>query len=228
MARRVLCFTAMFDRSTRVADIVLENAATASVFDRCHIDYCCRGTMALERACDDKGLDVERILNELSAVAAEPPQDVDPRTASTSALIHRVIAHQHRDLRATLSLLSYSAANLARRRHDLRIVRQLRTALEELSTRVMTHLEGEENDLFPALLVTPVTDATRGKLGVMFDDHREITGLLRGLREATSDYAALDIIDSELSEFIAGLAELDALITRHHHVENHVLLPRFR
>jgi len=125
MARRVLCLTAMFDRSTRVADIVLENAATASVFDRCHIDYCCRGTMALERACDDKGLDVERILNELSAVAAEPPQDVDPRTASTSALIHRVIAHQHRDLRATLSLLSYSAANLARRRHDLRIVRQL-------------------------------------------------------------------------------------------------------
>ncbi len=218
----------MFDRSTRVADIVLMNAATASVFDRRYIDYCCRGTRELERACAEHEVDVELILDELHVAAAASPQDVDLRTASTSALIHRVIAHQHRDLRATLSLLTYEAANLAQRQPSPRIVRHVRILLDELSERIITHLDGEESDLFPALLKTPVSNQARVKLGLMFDDHRELTGLLRGLRAATGTYTPPDLVDPELRQFFAGLRELDALITRHHHVENHVLLPRFR
>lgn len=217
----------MFDRSSRVADIVLSHAATASVFDRRRIDYCCQGSRVLERACDDHGVDVDTVLGELRAAVETPAEDVDPRTASTSALISRIIAHQHRDLRATLALLTYGAANLARERPGLRLVRQVRLLLDELSDRVLAHMNEEETELFPALLQQPVPDHARTALGAMFDDHADITRLLRRLRETTSDYVA-PLLDPDLTELFAGLAELDALITRHHHVENHVLLPRFR
>lgn len=216
----------MFDRNTRVGDIVLAHTATASVFDRRRIDYCCSGHDALETACEKRGMEVETVLSELQT-AVNAPADVDLRTTPTSTLISRVIAHQHRDIRATLALLQYAVANLASTRHGVRIIRQLRVRLDELSDRLLAHMSHEEEKLFPLLLVQPVLEATRTKLGQMFDDHADITRLLRAMRELTDDYG-IPIDDNELRRLYAGLSELDALITRHHHVENHVLLARFR
>lgn len=227
MARVLLMPQCMFDRSTRVGDIVLAHTATASVFDRRRIDYCCSGHDALDAACQKRGVAVDTILAELQEAVAVAPMDVDLRTTPTSTLISRVIAHQHRDIRATLALLQYAAANLASTRRGVRIVRQLRAFLDELGDRLLAHMSHEEEHLFPLLLAQPVLEETRTKLGKMFDDHADITRLLRAMRELTDDYG-IPIDDNDLRCLYAGLSELDALITRHHHVENHVLLARFR
>ena len=61
----------------------------------------------------------------------------------------------------------------------------------------------------------------------MFDEHREFSELFHRLREMTGDYAAPDGAGAEVATLFRGLAELESLVNRHHHLENHVLLPRF-
>jgi len=207
---------------------VLDNASTATVFDRRHIDYCCQGHVTLLRACESHGLDLAQIVSELQTTVASSDGDADPRTAPTSALISRVLAHQHRHLRANLLLIGHESGNRARE-HGARlpVLRLITSMVSELSDRLHIHLDHEEGELFPELLAGP-SELTLRKLGGMFDEHREFAGLLRRMRELADDYAPVDGLGENVKALYRALRELESLILRHDHVENHVLLPRFK
>jgi regulator of cell morphogenesis and NO signaling len=218
----------LIDRDAQVATIVLEHACAASVFDRRHIDYCCEGHVPLVRACLDRGLDLDQIVTELDAAIDTADADVDPRTTPTSTLISRVLAYQHRHLRGNLALIHHEANNLARDHGSQRpVLRIVRTMVGELSDRLCAHLDEEEDELFPALLAGP-SDQTRIALGCMFDEHREFSALLRRLRATTQDYSPGEDVGENVRALYRALGDLESLVLRHHHVENHVLLPRFR
>ncbi len=218
----------MIDPDAQIATIVLEHACVASVFDRRHIDYCCQGHNTLARACADHGLDLQGVVDELQAIVERADADVDPRTTPTSVLISRVLAYQHRHLRANLALIRLEATNLSHVHADrMPVLRLVRSMMGELSESLNAHLDGEEDELFPALLAGPSVE-TRRSLGRMFDEHREFAALLRRLRAETNDYAPGADIGDDVRGLYRDLADLESLVLRHHHVENHVLLPRFR
>ena len=218
----------MLQGSTTLASIVLEHSGAATVFDRAHIDYCCDGHLSLERACAQHGLDLAAITAQLREATAAPDPEADARTCSTSALVSRVLARPHRVLRAALALLSHQGADLARRRGNAHpTLRVVATMTAEFADRLMAHLDHEEQTLFPALLKSTVTPELRREFGHMFDEHREFSGFLNRLRHLTNGYVAPDPHDEDIVHLFRGLAELEHLVLRHHHVENHVLAPRF-
>jgi regulator of cell morphogenesis and NO signaling len=219
----------MIDPSTTVAELVLRHSGCATVFDRREIDYCCQGHQALARACADRALDVAELVAELELVMAETDPEADPRTAPTSALISRALARQHRHLRATLSLLDLQAGELVRD-HGASVptLRMLATSISAIARDMLAHLDHEEDVLFPALLKGDPPDAIRLELGHMFDEHREFADLFRRMRAATNGYRAPEGANANVARLYRGVAELEALVLRHHHLENHVLLPRFR
>lgn len=219
----------MLDPESPVAEFVSHHSGAATVFDRHHIDYCCQGHRTLTAACLDRGLQVGELLVELEQAYSEPDADADARTAPTSALINRALARQHRTLRATLTLLEHQAIALAREyASELPVLRQLAVSLEHLRTEMLEHLDHEEDELFPALLAADLSAETRAKLARMFDEHREFGGLFIRLRELTNSYTPPKGADDNVRRLFRGLAELEGLVGRHHHVENHILLPRFR
>jgi len=219
----------MIDPSKPVAEIVLQHSGAATVFDRREIDYCCQGHQTLVRACEDRGIEVGALVEELAAVMAEPDPETDPRTASTSALISHALARQHRHLRATLTLLDLQATDLVREHgRTFPGLRALATSINALAEHMLHHLDYEEDVLFPALLAGDPDDPVRQSLGHMFDEHREFGDLFRRLRAATNGYQPPEGANANIARLYRGVAELEALVLRHHHLENHVLLPRFR
>lgn len=219
----------MIDLDAPVADLVLAHSATATVLDRRHIDYCCEGHRPLGQVIDERQLDRQALLAELAEAMAEPDPEADPRTASTSALISRALARQHRHLRALLALLNHQGYELARAHGaELPALRPLSAAIDELATDMLAHLDREEDELFPAMLHHEMSAELRGKLGKMFDEHRDFTHRFKRLRTSTSDYQPPAGSPDEVVELYAALHEFEGLVARHHHVENHVLLPRFR
>ena len=64
------------DMKAPVGRLVTERPGRSRVFDRLGIDYCCGGRKPLDRACQEKGLDVDEVLREIEASDAEPrPED---------------------------------------------------------------------------------------------------------------------------------------------------------
>ena len=219
----------MIDLDAPVADLVLAHSATATVLDRRHIDYCCEGHRPLGQVIAERQLDREALMAELAAAMAEPDPEADPRTATTSALISRALARQHRHLRALLALLGHQSRELMiQHATKLPALRQLANAVDEIGSHMLPHLDREEDELFPAMLHNAMTPELRAKLGAMFDEHRDFTQMFKRLRAATGEYQAPAGASDEVVELYAALHEFEVLVARHHHVENHVLLPRFR
>lgn len=218
----------MLDPGEQVASFVLRHSSAALVFDRHRIDYCCQGHLPLALACANHGIEVQAVLAEIDAACAEPDPNSDPRTAGTSALISRALSRQHRHLRASLTLLEHQARELARDHGAAYpVLRGLAVSLDHLRSEMLAHLDHEEDELFPAILAG-VTDETRAGLGRMFDEHREFGDQFRRLRELTGGYEAPASANDNVKRLFRGVAELEGFVSRHHHVENHVLLPRFR
>src|SRR5688500_2642242 len=136
----------MLDPRTPVSTIVLDHSATAAVFSRHRIDYCCKGERPLADACSAAGLDVQALLDELqTAIARRDPKPVDPRSLSTREVIVKLIAPHHQYLHRTLPFLDKLSAKVARVHGDREpSLIELAVLVETIGTALIDHLVDEE------------------------------------------------------------------------------------
>src|SRR5512139_2845900 len=128
-------FRPMLDSQQTVADVVLDHSECAAVFQRHHIDFCCRGDLSIEAACERAGIDTDNLIAELSSAIAERERNSgDPRALSTGALIHHIAAKHHGYLRATLPFVQALATKVSRVHggHNPRL-QELESLVHELS-----------------------------------------------------------------------------------------------
>jgi regulator of cell morphogenesis and NO signaling len=221
----------MLNPQQTVADLVLDHSECAAVFQRHQIDFCCRGDLSIEAACESAGIDMDNLLAELSSAIAERTRNSgDPRALSTAALIHHIVAKHHGYLRATLPFVQALATKVSRVHggHNPRL-QELEYLVSELSDTLRTHLDEEEDILFPAMLAEP--PAERGSitrsLDTMQDEHLAVGSLLRRIRNATEEFALPDWACNSYRTLFSELEQLEGDVFRHVHLENHVLMPRF-
>jgi regulator of cell morphogenesis and NO signaling len=219
------------DRSATVARIVTESPATARVFQKHRIDYCCHGDATVTEACRERSLDPEAVFAELEAVPSRTGEAAadDPRALPTSALVARIVARHHGYLRRALPSLEPLVAKVAAV-HGGRNAKlgALRAAYRDLSDALEPHLRQEEEVLFPALTSPrPDPGLIRDELEAMHSDHLLVGALLERIRESTDGFATPDWGCGTYRFAMQELGALEEDVLRHAHVENHVLMPRF-
>jgi regulator of cell morphogenesis and NO signaling len=217
----------MLSIDTPVAELVLDHSECASVFDRYRIDYCCKGHRPLRTACEERGVDPARILDECElAMRRRKPADVDPRDLSTKELITKVIARHHQYLHRTLPFLMTLSKKVAKVHGDRQpALRDLARVFDTFAIVLLAHLDDEERNLFPAL-ITHESGAV-ALLANMLDEHEQVGDMLSVMHAIADDYACPDWACNSYRTLMAELAHLEADTLRHVHVENHVLMPRF-
>lgn len=215
-----------------LADIVIERPATAHVFESRGIDYCCHGRRPLRDACEAAGVPLDDIMTELTYVA--DVADHGPDHDDIGALIGHVVSTHHTYLRRELPRLAelmdkVVAAHGQRHPEVVEVASLLRVLTEDM----MPHLDKEERVLFPLtiqLLGAVETTSFRcgtlaNPLSVMFAEHDRAGELLSALRARTDAYQPPADACPTFHALYAGLAELEADIHRHVHLENNVLFP---
>jgi regulator of cell morphogenesis and NO signaling len=219
----------LFDEQMTVGDIVLRHPETARVFERHRIDFCCGGQVRLAQACERAGLDGAAILEALEIAAKEigaPRHDVSK--LPTASLIATII-HQHHDyLREAMPRIQAQMAKVAsvHGEHNPKL-RSLEPAVSELCETLAKHLDAEERVLFPALLAGGPALVIARELASMVEDHLAVGAALRNIRALADDFVVPEWGCTTYRLLFSGLAEMEADIHLHVHLENNVLLPRF-
>jgi regulator of cell morphogenesis and NO signaling len=225
------------DVHSNVGQLVRDRPARARVFERLGIDYCCGGKRPLDEVCRDRGLDLDRVLDELAgedgrALAAEP---VDWSAAPMSELADHIEATHHAYLRRELPRLDglmekVVAAHAARHAELWDLLAVFRGLKRELES----HMLKEELVLFP--MVRQLQQATErprfhcgsvaNPIAVMEHEHDSAGVALARLRALTGGYAAPADACHTYRALLDGLAELEADLHLHIHKENNILFPR--
>ncbi len=220
-----------------VGRLVAERPAAAAVLEKLGIDYCCGGDRPLSQACEQAGVSLEKLLEQIAreesqAQAADEPNWLE---RSLSELCDHIEQTHHVYLKQELprltELIDKVVAAHAEHHPELRDVQQVFAALR---AELETHMMKEERILFPAIrqmeqaggpLAFPF-GSVGNPIRVMEHEHDSAADALRRLRSLTSDYRLPEDGCNAYAAMLNALQRLEGDLHRHIHKENNILFPR--
>jgi regulator of cell morphogenesis and NO signaling len=218
---------------TLIADIAAGMPPSVRVFQRHGVDFCCGGRKPLGVACAELGLSFSDLAREIEAAVATP---VEPQRDWVAAplpdLVDHIVAAYHEPLRQELPRLHAMATRVARVHGDKApgTLDRIDAIVGELSVELHDHMGKEELVLFPAIVQAVDGGRPQVPLGapiaVMEAEHDHVGALLAELSILTAGYTAPDWACATTRALYAGLAEFEAAMHVHVHLENNVLFPR--
>jgi len=165
------------ERSTTVADLVVEGPALARLFEQLGIDYCCGGKRSLEEACASRGLDVATAIALLEADGGAPEGEAeDWARAPLGELCDHIVEAHHALLRRELPRLSTLLGKVEVAHGPERPeLAEVRSVFEEMRDELEEHMEKEELVLFPLCAAVgsgaPAPRFVASAVAVLEDDH---------------------------------------------------------
>ncbi len=225
-----------------VRELVLENPAATRVFEKLGIDYCCGGNQSLEEACRAANLSVEQVLVSLASVEQTPDAAQENRDWQTEPLAN-LIAHikntHHKYTREEIVRfvpVLGKVCSVHGKNHPelLRIGGTFAGLAQELTT----HMMKEEMVLFPYIVRMeeaviqhePVLPAPFGSVqnpvAMMEHEHDSAGNALRVMRQESGGYVAPPDACISFQTLYKALADFEADLHQHIHLENNILFPR--
>jgi regulator of cell morphogenesis and NO signaling len=221
---------------TPVGKLVAERPGRALVLERWGLDYCCGGKKPLGVACGEKQLNVDDVVRDLlQSDAPENATETDWTTAPLSDLTDHIIHAHHDYLREALPRLT-ALTEKVRRAHGDRHpeLDNVTCVFRDLRNEMELHMMKEERILFPLVKRLEQSDVSEGfhcgsirnPIQVMEAEHDNAGWALARLRELTGDYTAPQDACNTFRVMLDALAELEADMHTHVHLENNILFPR--
>ena len=217
-----------------VGELVAENPATARVFEKYGIDYCCGGKKPLNQACRERGIAPEPVVEALGHAGDRPAaQNRDWNRVPLHELIAHIVSRHHAYLKTELprSLELFTKVARAHGEREPRLV-EAKEVFEVLKEELESHLMKEEMILFPAIGRLE----SSGKAGApcplehpiarMEYEHESAGRALAQMRHLTFDYHIPEEACNTYRALFAALVELEADLHEHIHLENNILFPR--
>ena len=224
-----------------LAEIVTANHEAASVFEKYHLDFCCKGKRPLLEACKEKNLPGEQIAKELNEVINRSSITDGSllNYISLTQLCDYIVDTHHAYVRQSSKQISFYLEKIANKhglRHpELLQIFKLFTALSEEMT---SHMYKEENILFPRIkeleihntgnvpLGLPASGYIEAPIAVMEHEHDSAGSLLEQIRNKTNDYTPPADACTTYGVAFASLRAFEADLHQHVHMENNILFPR--
>ena len=221
-------------KTTPIGEIVRYDFRAAAILDQHHLDYCCGGAQTLAEGCRQRGLDVERVVQEIEALNPPPPApENEPVT-----LIGHIVEHHHGYIRNTAPRIQHHlakvvAAHGARHPELSTIQATFSTMLQDL----MQHMMKEEAVLFPHIIALadavdsngpPPADifgTVQNPIRMMEIEHQEADAGMDHIRRLSRDYRVPDDGCSTYRLVFEELEEFERDLQQHVDLENNILFP---
>jgi len=225
-----------------VRELALEKAGAARVFESLGIDYCCGGNQTLEQACRAASVSVGKVLEALNAAehsGNESTNQTNWQAASLADLISHIKNTHHKYTREEITRLGPlfdKVCSVHGENHPELL--QLRPTFQGLAQELTTHMMKEEMVLFPYMermeesviqnepILPPPFGTVQNPVAMMEHEHDSAGNALRTLRATSNGYTAPPDGCVTYQTLYKTLAEFEADLHQHIHLENNILFPR--
>ena len=207
-----------------IGQIAVELPGATAVFRRLKLDFCCGGQIPLAQAVAQKGLDLDAVMVELSALQSS---DILPGVTEPGELIEHLLTRYHSVHRAQLPELLRMARRVeAVHRDSPDVPAGLADVLEKVEQDLLLHMQKEEEILFP-LLKSGGAPLVANPIGMMRSEHVQHSAALDKINALTNDATPPQGACNTWRALYAGIAQFSEDLTQHIHLENNVLFSQF-
>ena len=224
-----------------LGEIAAKDLRKAEVFKKYGLDFCCGGKKTVKEACEEKGLDVTKVEQEL--------QTADKNISTTRPLPYNdwsidfladyiVNTHHSYVKKIVPDLRSYASkvASIHGGRHpELFAISQL---TDEVCTELSSHMIKEENVLFPYIkqlvasknngnpLPAKTFNTIQSPINMMEHEHEVAGNKLEQIRKLSNNFSLPEDACASYSYLYKTLEEFENDLHIHVHLENNILFPK--
>ncbi len=228
------------DEKETIGQIAAKDLRKAEVFKKYGIDFCCGGKKTVKQVCEEKGIDVAKIEQELLQAASTVTHgNTNYNDWNIDFLSDFIINTHHNYVRKYLPEIKAYATKVAQvhgANHP-----ELKSILEnvlEMSEDLTEHIEYEEKQLFPLIKKianakahgTPYTPQANEKFEVVVkeaeNEHEAVGQQLLEIRSLSKDYATPEDACTSYKLLYKMLDEFENDLHIHIHLENNILFPK--
>lgn len=228
------------DPKTPIGRVVAERPASARLFERIGVDYCCGGDRSLDVACAEEDLDATTVIQMLETHVQPGERDAaeneteDWANAPLGDLIDHIESTHHAYLRRELPRLEKLLEKVSRVHGTTSPwIASVKEIFSELKPSMEVHIEKEEDLVFPFIRKldkngsVPSPEALGADpIGLMEEEHDETGAALKRIRTLSREFTPPSGACHSFREVLRGLVELETDTHRHVHKENCILFPR--
>jgi len=220
--------------------IVAENHRAAVVFEKYHLDFCCKGKRTLQQACQESSLQVEEITAALESFVESGSCSIAPNFTqlSITQLIHHIVATHHSYVKQEMPVIHAWLRRVAVKHgisHPEMV--QVYHLFDELMNEMTEHMKKEELVLFPRIQEIEGQSGSVGKnehvigflqspIQMMEHEHEHAGNLLEKMSGLTNAFTPPLDACTTFRLALAGLKAFEKDLHQHVHLENNILFPK--
>lgn len=224
----------------KVGEIVRKNPKAAEVFTALGVDFCCGGNVAFTQVCDKKGLNADKVWEEIKTKSLTVnTASLDFDSFDLDFLADYIVNVHHQYLYKNLTEIRIFVDKVFHKHGEkFDYLPELHELYNALEADLMGHLPKEENVLFPFVKQmvqdlktntapsSPFFGTVNNPIHIMHNEHEEAGTILHRLREITNNYTAPEEACNSHLVMLDKLKELDSDLIQHIHLENNILFPK--
>jgi regulator of cell morphogenesis and NO signaling len=224
-----------------VGELVREDIRAAKILKRHGIDFCCGGKNTLEKACSDKGVNIDTVQEELIELMSRnnPFPEINPDKWEIDFLCDYIENIHHTYVKQNIPVITELAEKVARvhGEHAPELVK-IKELWNEVVKELSPHMQKEELVLFP--FIKKLKAATKEKteiaaahfgtvknpITVMEKEHELAGTLMEEIYLLSNSFTLPDWACNSYKLLYNSLAEFREDLHRHIHLENNILFPK--
>ena len=222
-----------------LGEVVTVYPAVVKKFNDMELDYCCGGNKSLELALKEKGVDVDKFVEDLNKefkeFKFENSQYVDWREKSSEELISHIVETHHGETFRLLKEIDPLMVKVFRVHfsHDPELLMKVHSLFGKLKCELEEHLLKEENILFPLMIKYDKAKNEKEKkeieedIRIIVNEHEAAGDILKELAEVTDDYKVPEWGCISFKLLYDYLHDLEKDLFIHIHKENNILFTRY-
>ncbi|NGP88762.1 iron-sulfur cluster repair di-iron protein [Fodinibius halophilus] len=222
-----------------IGEIVAEDYRTAGVFKKFGLDFCCGGKRTVSEACEKKGVDLEKVSEELTSLGNANTANHNYNDWSPALLVDYIIERHHEFVRSKTSEIEMYARKVARvhgDRHEELI--GIRDTFLKLKEEMLSHLMKEEEILFPYIkklveadkndsaIDEPDFGTAANPVAMMEAEHEDAGNLMAQIEELSNGFTPPQDACATYRVLFQNLEGFQDDLHKHVHLENNVLFPK--
>lgn len=220
-----------------IGDLVAADYRAATIFEKHGIDFCCGGKITLAEACNNKGLELELLMNELESLHDEPADRSQNYSAWPLSFLADYIVNTHHEYLKENDdqIVAYTQkiASVHGARHPEVI--KIAVIFEKIATDLVAHLKEEEEVFFPAIKRaeaarisgnqpdTKDRETIKNSLVRLHREHEEVGDAIHEIRRLANGFSLPDDVCNTFMLTYRKLDEFEEDLHKHVHLENNIL-----
>jgi len=217
-----------------LAQIVINDHKTAQVFEKYHLDFCCKGKRSLASACADKNIDMGEIVNELNNLSDGSKEEKSFESMTMAELIQHILDKHHFYVKQYGPTIIEHLERVVLKHGDrYPWMKEVAVKFKLLFDDLVTHMQREEIVLFPRIKKVESSSPLNypaefisGPIAVMESEHEDAGRYMQQIRELTNNYQWPETACTTHRLSILELKEFEENLHQHVHLENNILFPR--